>query len=299
MKKILYIGNFLKSWNTEEYIAKSFEQLGHYVKRLNERELTNREILKEINENNYDFLLYAKLRIDGDIEKLFKKINIPTVCWFFDNFINTIREKSWLKRPWITKCDYLFTTDGGHQKEFKELGINNKCIRKGIFQDEAYISNYYEKKIDILFVGNYNHVKTRKKLIDFLKNTYGNRFKLVGHNKKSIIRQDKLNDLFANTKIVIGDNTFDTDGYWSNRVYETLGRGGFLITQYVKGLEKEFIDGKHLVLYKDRNLEELKEKINYYLTHNYEREEIRLNGFFHCRKHFTYKKRCKKLLQKI
>lgn len=300
MKKILYVGNFTNDYNSEEYIAKSFEQLGHFVQRLNESEVNVKDIFREVKRKEYDFLLYAKLRIGGDVRTLLKEIKIPTVCWFFDNFMGTPREKTWLKRPWINMCDYLFTTDGGHQKEFKEAGLNHQCVRQGIFHEEAYMSDANDSpKIDVLFVGNYEHVKTRKALIDFLRKSYGKGFKLMGHNKKSIVRQDKLNDLYASTKVVVGDNTYETKGYWSNRVYETLGRGGFLITIYVDGLEKEFIDWKHLVYYKDRDFQDLKSKIDFFLRHGEKIDKIRKAGFEYCKNNYTYKYRCQELLKKL
>jgi len=60
------------------------------------------------------------------------------------------------------------------------------------------------------------------------------------------------------------------------RVFDILGAGGFLITNYQKELEDYFEIGKDLVVYE--NIEDLQEKVQYYLEHEEERKEIAKNG---------------------
>lgn len=63
----------------------------------------------------------------------------------------------------------------------------------------------------------------------------------------------------------------------SNRLYNILASGGFCLTRYYPGLEKQFENKKHLVWFKD--LQEAKELIDYYLKNTIERNEIAKNGF--------------------
>lgn len=60
------------------------------------------------------------------------------------------------------------------------------------------------------------------------------------------------------------------------RVFDVLGAGGFLITNYQEDLDKFFINGEDLVYY--RTEDELFDLIDYYLTHEEERERIARNG---------------------
>ncbi|MDD6656544.1 MAG: DUF3880 domain-containing protein [Lachnospiraceae bacterium] len=62
----------------------------------------------------------------------------------------------------------------------------------------------------------------------------------------------------------------------SLRVYDVLGSGGFLITNYQPELEELFEIGKDLEVY--NSIDELIEKCHYYLSHEEERCEIAQNG---------------------
>lgn len=60
------------------------------------------------------------------------------------------------------------------------------------------------------------------------------------------------------------------------RVLDVLGAGGFLITGYQKGIAERFEDGKDLVM--AQTPEDMVAKVQYYLDHDEEREEIARNG---------------------
>jgi spore maturation protein CgeB len=112
------------------------------------------------------------------------------------------------------------------------------------------------------------------------------------------IRGEVLNNYLASAKIIVGDSV-PTPYYWSNRIYEILGRGGFLIHPKVEGLDKEFKPYKHYVPYERGNWSQLKEIIDYYLVHDEERKKIQMAGFRYCKKHYTYTKRVAELLKQI
>jgi len=63
----------------------------------------------------------------------------------------------------------------------------------------------------------------------------------------------------------------------SLRVFDVLGSGGFLITNYQAEISSLYEIGTDLETYS--SLEELKDKCSYYLTHDEERERIALNGY--------------------
>jgi len=108
------------------------------------------------------------------------------------------------------------------------------------------------------------------------------------------MRGDDLNDLYASATVVVGDSLcpgFTKDHYWSDRVYETLGRGGFLIHPYIKGLGEEFTDGEQLRFYEFNDWKGLDALINHYREHPDEAKAIAARGQDFVRENCTYHQR--------
>lgn len=294
---IFFIGKFKKLWD-EECIARSFEDLGIRVIR-QEENVIGKEILPKIIEAKPDLVMFAKLQLANDpmwLLRELKKLKIPTVSWTFDLYFDYVREIN-VPHYAFMKADHVFTTDGGHEEKFKKHNINHHCLRQGIYEPEAVLIEG-NRDIDVLFVGSDNpHHPYRAALMKFLEMTYP-KFKWVGRYNTDEARSMALNELFGQAKIVIGDSVYSPN-YWSNRVYESLGRGAFLITPDVPGLDQEFKYYEHLVPYKLWDFDGLKKKIDHYLTHEQEREKIRRAGFEFTKENYSYKKRCEKLLQVI
>lgn len=72
----------------------------------------------------------------------------------------------------------------------------------------------------------------------------------------------------------------------SLRVFDVLGCGGFLLTNYQKEIGEYFEIGKDLVTYD--SIDSLKEICQYYLAHDDEREEIARHGYETVKKYHTY-----------
>jgi spore maturation protein CgeB len=60
-------------------------------------------------------------------------------------------------------------------------------------------------------------------------------------------------------------------------MFEALGRGGFLIFPHIEGIRSHYTENE-LVTYEYGNFTELKQKIDYYIEHDEERELIRKAG---------------------
>ena len=70
------------------------------------------------------------------------------------------------------------------------------------------------------------------------------------------------------------------------RIFDVLGCGGFLITNYQSDLSDCFVPGEHLLVYSSP--EELYELVRYYREHDKERIEIARNGYEEVRDHHNY-----------
>lgn len=81
------------------------------------------------------------------------------------------------------------------------------------------------------------------------------------------------------------------------RVFDILGAGGFLITNYQREIAECFEIGKDLVVYE--NMQDLKEKVGYYLAHEDERKEIARHGHDTVAKKFSIDAQVAKILKKV
>lgn len=81
------------------------------------------------------------------------------------------------------------------------------------------------------------------------------------------------------------------------RVWDILSVGGFCLTNYQAELEEYFVIGRDLDVY--HSLEELEEKITYYLAHEEERIRIAINGYRLVREKHDSQKRLKQALEYI
>ena len=291
--KIFYIGGFSKSYDSEVYIAHGFRQLGVDIKCWDESlNLPLDMLLERIEMFNPDFVLLSKNKKYGKplIERLRGKY--LTVSWLFDLYHDLPREmgcqRSTKDSPFY--ADRVFMSDGG------EVGIQKETIRQGIHEPEAVLGKANVDH-DVVFIGSDTYFG-RHKMIEFLKETYGDRFAHYGMGGKPEVRGLELNNLLAGSKVVVGDSVHSPN-YWSNRIYEVIGRGGFLLHPKVEGLDEEFEPYKHYIPFERGNFEQIKEIVDYYISHDKEREKIRLAGFDFCKTNYKYQDRCLTLLQKV
>jgi spore maturation protein CgeB len=114
--------------------------------------------------------------------------------------------------------------------------------------------------------------------VSFIGQLYGDRLKKVKsiNHKVSVISNAfafKHSQTVGRSKINLN---FCTSEGPSNRVYKILASKGFLLTDDWKGRDEHFEDGKHFVIFK--NIEDLNEKISYYLENEEERNKIAEQG---------------------
>lgn len=284
--KIAIIGNFVR-FHDEEYIAKSFEMIGCEILRvpINLPGIYKEQELRKFKPN---IILYSKWvsDIDDTINAL-RREGAKTVCWLFDLYFNYTREYQVGNKKFF-KSDYVFSTDGGNTEKWIEKGINHNVIRQGIYKDECQLLPFNEIKYEVVFVGSENPIyPQRTKLVNELNATW------FGRKNTNELRGLDLNLIYSRTRIVIGDS-YPSPYYWSNRVVETLGRGGFLIHKEVEGIKEEY---PYLVTYTDK--EDLLKKIEYYKEHEDERREIIIKNYEWVRDNYTMDKQCQKLLNFI
>ena len=315
MANIVFLGNFEVSYSSENHHVKSLESLGHTVVKLQERKAKSQVILDQA--LNSDLFVWVHthgwetsgtITMDNVLTKL-KQSNIPTISYHLDLWLGLDRQKDLENDNFYKTIGHFFTVDKLMADWFNEnTEVKGHFIPAGVYYKECYIHKDYDPnnfKYDVIFVGSkrYHHEhKYRPDLIDFLRQTYGNRFLHVGGDGDTgTVREDALNKIYAQSKVAVGDSLnigFNYPYYTSDRMFESTGRGGFTIYPRITGLEDLFTD-EEIVLYEHGNLKDLKEKIDYYLEHDKERESIRIAGNKRTKADHTYVNRWSTILNKL
>ena len=311
MSTITFLGNFRASYTSESHHASSLKSLGHKVVKLQESEATSDQIYKSASQSDIFVWVHThgwKTPGTMSMEEVLAKLNdegVITLTYHLDLWFGLKRQKDLEKDPVYKNIQHFFTVDKKMADWFnKSTNVKGHYLPAGVFGQECYYRPQ-RLKHGVVFVGSkkYHPEWTyRPKLINWLGDTYGKGFEHYGGDGIRIVRGKELNNLYASTRIVVGDTLcpdFTYENYWSDRIYETMGRGGFIIHPYISGLEKEFIDGENVVFYEYKNLKQLKELIDYYLTHDDEREKIRMAGHNLVKENYTYKNRWQHIMKEI
>lgn len=79
------------------------------------------------------------------------------------------------------------------------------------------------------------------------------------------------------------------------RVLEIMACQGFVLVNYQEDIAKEFEDGKELVMF--HSLEELLDKIKYYLSHEEERQKIAHTGYEKVLREYNYAEKLRRIFE--
>lgn len=311
--RVAYVGNFRPSWSTENHVAGSLRALGHEVVEFQEDEQPEQldTLAQRVVDSGAAFMLYTKTwgldpAVCLDQWAKLDAAGVPTVSYHLDLYVGLDREEQLDREPfWRTR--YVFSADGGHDDVFVEHGIDHEWLRPGVFKAECVSGRRDPRaaRTRVGFVGSHRayHVEWpyRVQLIKWLRATYRSQFG-VWPRGGTALRGQALNDVYASVPVFVGDSLcpgFDQPFYWSDRVYETLGRGGFLIHPRIEGMEDEFVDGEHLRFYTFGDFDELRTLIDYYVAHPHEARAIADQGQAFVRDHCSYEERVTEMIDRL
>lgn len=255
--RVAYRGNFRHPFCTEVHVAASLEALGHTVVRLQENETTWSRCV-ETAKSAHLFLWTKTWIVDPDagyraLDEL-RSAGIPSVSFHLDRYIGLDREAQIPEDP-FWRTDFVFTADGGNQEKFESYGVNHRWLPPGVFGPECRIGRPSRKfPHPVVFVGSYPYPHAewapyREELIARFRERFGAHFAVWPRGRP--IRNKELSDLYVSSKVVVGDSCLvgNPSCYWSDRVPETLGRGGALIHPHVDGIEHWYEDDVDLCTY--------------------------------------------------
>jgi len=320
--KIAFLGNFSVNYTSESHYMRTLRKMGHEVIIYQEGHPINKDELGFILECDIFFWVHTHgwktENLDYILEKV-KEFKIPVVGYHLDLWLGIEREKDLLDDEYWKQMDFFFCTDKLMVNWLNEREGYPKAfyLPAGVFEDECEVGNQKpEFTHDIVFTGSRGHHKEwpyRQKLINWLEKTYGSRFKHYDHGHEPKMRGQNLNDLYASSKIIIGDTLckdFNYPYYLSDRIFEVTGRGGFIIHPFIKGIDELFnlpekkelhydTSKAEIITYPFNNFKYLKYLIDYYLVNNEERESIRMRGHERTKKDHTYTQRLSTMLETV
>ena len=193
---------------------------------------------------------------------------------------------------WAKKIDALTTVD---------VDAMLQCTNEHLFRPLRATDERHPHQL--LFVGNSR--KIYRKIIKEIIPTpyelaiYGSRWHgLVDEEmiKGEHIKNDKLYSYYGSADIVLNDHWDDMreKGFISNRIFDVLASGGFVISDAVDGIESIFED----VVITYNGPDELKEKVDYYMQHPQQRIEKVHKGLSLISQH-TFKSRAEILSKRM
>ncbi|MFX1388584.1 MAG: glycosyltransferase [Promethearchaeota archaeon] len=332
--KILFIGVFNKPWSTNIPMAQELSRKNHLVKKFDFRELStrfrklnfiyyvkivnflvkkidtlyflpkklktvkyfllgnrsmNKNLFSEVEHNNYDLIILAKT---NEINyNLIPKLNkySHTFYYFMDALSIAINMNADIYAKFSTWSSSSYTSV---YKYFNKKGANSYFLTQGIDTRMFKPSDIVVKKeIDVIFVGTFS--EKRERYINFLKKNkinvvcYGN-----GWNNKPIYLKDLVNK-YRIAKVILNFNQ-EKVGF-SVRVFQVIGTGSFLLSEYCKDLEKIFKKKIHLDWFS--NEEECLKLVKYYLKNEEIREKIALQGYELILRKYTWEKIMERLIE--
>ncbi len=304
---IAYRGNFRHPWCTEVHVALSLEQLGHVVLRLQEDQ-SPWSVCVETAKRAHLFLWTKTWMIEPDeghaaLGEL-RDAGVPSVSFHLDRYIGLDREAQIAEDP-FWRTDFVFTADGGNQPKFEAYGVNHRWLPPGVFGPECRNGRPSRKfPHPVVFVGShpYPHAEWRPyrdELIARFRERFGSDFAVWPRGRP--VRNKELSDLYASAKVVVGDSCLigNPSCYWSDRIPETLGRGGALIHPEVAGLEHWYEDGVDLATYPVGDFGAAVEAAEFLLAADDARESIRRHGQETVLGRDTYEHRLQSVLEVV
>jgi hypothetical protein len=309
--RIVYLGNFLQPHCTEVHLAREMEGLGHEVLRVQEQQRPHRAVLAHLSDacdrHFADLFMWTRTwGLPSSAKSLWRGLErrgVATMSYHLDLYYGLNRAHGLSDDPfWRTQ--YVFTPDGNEDaaKAFADLGINHFHLPPAVVSDECYRgANLPERyPVDVAFVGTgqppyHREWPWRGELLRALR---GRRFQFghYGLGGLPTIRNADLNDLYATVPVIVGDSLAlhpaDREMYTSDRIFETLGRGGLLLYPRLRAItDLGFVPMEHYVPYEQGSQQSLLDAVDLARSNPQVMDRIRHNGYQFVKYNHTYRHR--------
>lgn len=272
----------------------------------------NQKLLSIVQSIRPDLAMFS-LYTDQFVPETVKQLGqyTRTLCFFHDD---TWRVE--FSQFWARQFDYFTTPDVYGEARYAALGLPNAIHFPFGCNEAVYRKTDAKTRYDISFVGGWDVY--REWLIKRLRNA-GFTVRVAGHRwPEGILSHEQMVDWFNESRINLNmSNSTSWDARYllsspralvkqirspknieqlKARHFEINGCGGFQLSYYVEGLERQYEIGKEIAIYTDPD--DLIAKAKFYLANEALRAEIAEAGFnrtkknhlFHHRFHYVFQR---------
>jgi len=299
MLKVILFGKSKRRTRTTSHIARAFKESGNRLLWLNPAKIRRQQkkeadqwIIDQIDSFRPDIVFIYSKDIPFRVLQFISAGKIKTVMYYED--MSDDLPPGLIRRGRLV--DFFLATNKGMLEEYAKAGIANPVYFIGA-------CDRYDHRIrrpilpiwksDLAFIGrarpNESRVTLTRKLSEQHNvKVYGRSWREFGLKSTLKAATPRSYGLICSgAKIILGaDFTSKVEGYWSNRLWLTLGCGGFFLTRYVRGMENFFENKTHLVWY--HNEQECLDLAGEYLSRPLERRKIAMAGYRLVHQHHTF-----------
>lgn len=307
-----YVGNFKPPFSTENDIKATLESMGFGVITLQEDKVAPDHVRKVA--LGADALLWTMtwphcqdLEYTRETVGMLKAKGIPSIGYHLDLFFGVSRGgRDYANEP-MFQLEHLFSPSADHEESFAALGtgVQHHYLPPGVLEASCYRGRKRAAygHVEVAFMGSLGYHPEwphRPRLIAELTKRFGPTFAQFGHEEDKKMRGRMLNDFYASVPVLAGDSlclNHEQSTYWSDRVYETLGRGGLLVMPQINALETQF--DSQLPMWDWNDWDMMEHEIRYWLSNPSEAAQQRDILQAIVREGHTYRHRINKVLKTV
>ena len=322
MKKIMVVGDFIHFVGAARNIALAFESLGCNVIRFDVStgfcctKSMNDKLINMAIECWPDLIFFIKNHNIhySTLQIIKKECGCVIAAWWIDDPIICFGRDELAVHQWsyedIRFIDHFFIFDSYHIDRIKRIRGRSvhllPCAYNPLDFHPVELSDeeikYYGSDVSFIGTAYTDRGRILVKLNEFNLKIWGGKWRNLQLVRKTIINStvdiptclkiicaSKINLILPQVQSVYGYNQF---------LFEMLGAGGFCIARNLKDMaEYNLIDGQDIAGFTDIN--DLKDKIKYYLNNPDERAQIAKNGSRQVEQYHTFAHRAEYVLKII
>lgn len=307
--RVLVIGPADRKNRTEHYILRGFASAGHEARHFSTSRLSclpgrTADVLLERFVKRFDPEYILSTRARGVASETLARIahGRRAALWYFDappQIPDDVLEKA-------RAVGTLFVTNRGHIPFYRDNGVG-----RVLFLPQACDEQYHRYRAPrngpryrLSFIGKVDSEQSRRRFLTEIGRREelhvwgrGNAPDTAFAVHRRAVYNRSLARVVGESLAVVGVNSFQSmdrvEAYASNRVWLTLGCGGFFIGYRAPRIET--VVGTACCAYYG-DADELLERVSYYADHPDERERIRGEGYRWVHAYHTYRHRVENLL---